>query len=96
MTGNYVRQWGVLWREGTQFPAGTGTFRFHLRRGGVSSVGDTLTIDGVAAAHGTPITLDKGYHLVSGRRDATSILWRGDRLPTTPPDLPMDEVFTRF
>jgi hypothetical protein len=97
MRGNYVRQWGVLWREGTQVPAGTGPFEFHLRRAGIFALaGDTLTIDGVAVANGTSITLSEGRHLVSGRRKAPSILWRGDRPPATPPNLPMDNVFTRF
>lgn len=95
--GNYVQQWGVLWREGTQIPAGTSEFEFHLRRSGIFVLaGDTLTIDGVTVTHGTTITLDNGHHLVSGRRNALSILWRGDKLPTTPPKLSIDTVFTNY
>ena len=97
MNGNYVQQWGVLWREGTRIPAGTGPFEFHLRRGGTFTLaGDARTIDGVTVSHGTTVKLERGRHIVSGSRDAPSILWRGDRLPTPPPDLPMDTVFTGF
>jgi hypothetical protein len=96
LRGNYVRQWGVLWREGTRIPAGTGAFEFDLRRGGAFALaGDNLTIDGVTVAHGARITLSKGRHVVSGGRNAPSTLWRGE-LPATPPDLPMDTVFTNF
>lgn len=97
MNGNYVRQWGVLWREGTRVPGGRGAFEFRLRRGGEFVVdGDSLTIDGAHEAHGTRVALSKGRHVIAGGRRATSILWRGDRLPTTPPDVPMDSVFTNF
>lgn len=97
MSGNYVQQWGVLWREGRHVPAGMGTFEFYLRRGGnFVLAGDTLTIDGVTVEHGMRIKLEKGAHLVGGRRNAPSTLWRGDRLPATPPNLPMDGVFTNF
>jgi len=34
ISGNYVQQWGVLWREGVLIPAGSGAFRFELRRDG--------------------------------------------------------------
>jgi uncharacterized membrane protein len=97
MKGNYVRQWGVLWREGTDVPAGAGEFPFYLRRGGVFVLaGDTITLDGVTVRNGTTITLDKGPHLVSGSRQRASTLWRGRRLPASPPNIPMDYVFTNF
>ena len=97
MKDNYVRQWGVLWREGKTIPAGKNAFEFHLRRGGVFVLaGGPLTIDGTTVAHGTSIKLDEGRHLVSGSRNAPSTLWRGERLPATPPNLLMDNVFTRF
>lgn len=97
MKGNYVRQWGVLWREGKQVPAGTEPFEFHLRRGGVFVLdGTTLAIDGVTVAHGMKIELDGGRHSVIGKRDAASTLWRGDRLPAIPPDVPTGNVFTAY
>jgi hypothetical protein len=97
MTGNYVQQWGVLWREGKQIPAGTGIFTFNLSRSEAFVLaGPSVTIDGVTVASGGKIALSKGPHLVSGTREASSILWRGDRLPTTPPDLAMNRVFTNF
>ena len=97
MRGNYVQQWGVLWREGTQIPAGMGAFEFHLRRGGAFILaGEAVNIDGATVAHGSRIVLGEGRHLVSGPRNTPSILWRGDRLPATPPNVPMDKVFTNF
>jgi hypothetical protein len=96
MKGNYVRQWGVLWREGTQVPAGMGAFEFDLRRGGdFVLAGDPLTIDGVRVAHGAKTRLSKGRHLVSGGRRAPATLWRG-RLPAAPPNLVTDNVFTNY
>lgn len=97
MRGNYVQQWGVLWREGTNIPAGMGEHEFHLGRGGVFVLdGDRVTIDGVPFSHGSRITLDRGRHLVSGRRNAPSTLWRGEKLPAAPPNIPLDRVFTEF
>jgi len=97
MRGNYVRQWDVLWREGRFIPAGTGTFEFQLRRGGNFVLdGNDLVIDGQALSHGTSITLSKGHHVVGGERNAPSTLWRGGRLPSAPPNVPMGEMFTKF
>jgi len=97
ITGNYVQQWGVLWREGKQIPAGTGAYEFQLRRGGNFVLdGGALTIDGVARAQGARIRLNEGHHVVNGGRNAASTLWRGDRLPAPPPNIPMDFVFTDF
>jgi hypothetical protein len=97
MTGNYVQQWGMLWREGKRVPAGTGAFEFQLRRGGdFVLAGQALAIDGVLLADGARVTLSKGRHVISGRRNASSILWRGDNLPATPPNVPMNSVFTNF
>ncbi len=97
MDDNYVRQWGLLWREGKEIPAGTEPFEFQLRRGGSFVLaGDSLTIDGVAVTNGSRISLERGRHQAAGRRNAPSTLWRGDRLPTHPPDIPMTDVFTNF
>jgi hypothetical protein len=97
MNDNYVQQWGVLWREGTQVPAGSGPFEFQLRRAGNFVLeGETITIDGVTVAQGSSLTLDKGKHLVSGPRNARSTLWRGDKLPAAPPDIAVDNVFTWY
>jgi hypothetical protein len=97
LKGSYVRQWGILWREGTQIPGGRAAFEFHLRRGGEFVLaGDPVTIDGVNLRHGTTIALDKGPHLVKGPRPRSSTLWRGSRLPTPPANIPMDNVFTNF
>lgn len=97
MNGNYVRQWGVLWREGKQIPAGPETFEFQLHRGGIFVLaGPALTIDGTNLNPGSTITLSKGRHSVGGSRNSPSTLWRGHRLPEAPPNIPMDEVFTRF
>jgi hypothetical protein len=97
MHGNYVRQWGVLWREGKQIPAGSGDFAFQLRRGGAFTLaGGPLTIDGKLLTHGMQAKLDAGVHSATGRRTSPSTLWRGDRLPTTPPSVPADIVFTEF
>ena len=95
--GNYVRQWGVLWREGTQIPAGSEKYGFQLRRGGIFALaGEPVTIDGVNIANGSKIMLEKGLHRVSGRRKAPSTLWRGNQLPTEPPAIPLDSVFTEY
>jgi len=97
ISGNYVQQWGVLWREGVLIPAGSGAFRFELRRDGdFVLAGAPLTIDGATVAAGSIIALSRGPHLVSGERNSPVTLWRGNRLPTTPPNIPMDRVFTNF
>jgi hypothetical protein len=96
MRDNYVRQWGVLWRQGKQIPSGTEDFDFSLRRGGEFVADGRLTIDGIAVTPGTKIMLGNGNHVVTGLRKTTFALWRGDRLPTPPPDVPMDRIFTRF
>lgn len=97
ISGNYVRQSGAIWREGKQIPSGSDMFQFQLRRGGNFVLdGGELTIDGVVVRHGERITLDKGSHLVSGERRVPSILWRGERLPSPLPAIPMDRLFTRF
>jgi hypothetical protein len=97
MTGNYVQQWGVLWREGRQIPAGTKSFEFLLRRSGdFVLAGGPLGIDGATVTNGGRIHLDKGRHVVRGGRIHASTLWRGDRLPAPPPKLPMNSVFTNF
>ena len=95
--GNYVQQWGVLWREGKAIPAGAAAYALDLRRGGnFVLAGERVTIDGASVAPGARIALAKGHHAVSGGRAAPSTLWRGDKLPATPPDMPMDRVFTTF
>ena len=95
--GNYVQQWGVLWREGKSIPAGSGDFPFQLRRGGEFVVdGGPVTIDGRAFANGARVSLASGAHLATGARNAPTKLWRGLRLPSAHPDIPMDEVFTFF
>ncbi len=97
MEGNYVQQWGVLWREGVQIPAGIGPHEFQLGRGGVFVLADgPLTVDGTTLERGTRISLAKGTHTVTGHRSSPSKLWRGDRLPAPHPDLSMDQVFTSF
>jgi hypothetical protein len=97
MGGNYVRQWGVLWREGVQIPAGSKPFAFNLRRGGRFVFdGETLTIDERPLTRGTTIALSKGAHLAIGARRTPAALWRGDSLPATPPSLAVDDVFTNF
>jgi hypothetical protein len=96
LRGNYVRQWGVLWREGQHIPAGVEPFEFRLSREKVLVLaGSAVTIDGVTLTPGTSIRLAEGHHLVGGRRNAPSTLWR-DRLPTPPPDVTIDRVFTNF
>ena len=95
--GNYVRQWSVLWREGRSIPVGADTFEFRLGRSGSYVLdGSRLTVDGTNLAHGESIRLSKGRHRVTGLRVAPSTLWRGNKLPTPPPNLPMDIVFTKF
>jgi hypothetical protein len=97
MKGNYVRQWGPLWREGAHVPAGAPDFTFNLSRGGVFVLdGDWLTIDGVAVPHGARISLKQGDHRVTGGRTGPSTLWRGDKLPGIPPPLTQGEFFTEF
>ena len=97
MSGNYVQQWGVLWREGKQIPAGSAPFEFDLRRPGPFVLdGDAMIIDGRSVARGGKISLNKGRHVVSGARMVRSTLWRGDRLPTPPPKTSVDVVFTNF
>lgn len=95
--GNYVRQWGVLWREGTYVPNGQDDYVFELRRAGTFVLaGGPVVLDNAAVTPGAKITLRAGRHLVKGDRRIASTLWRGDRLPTPPPSLPLDSVFTTF
>jgi hypothetical protein len=97
MKDDYVQQWGVLWREGKRIPAGTDTFEFYLRREGKFTLaGQGLAIDRVNIANGVTIPLAKGRHIVSGGRNAPAVLWRGDKLPSTPPAIAVDDVFTRY
>jgi len=97
MQGNYVRQWGVLWREGSAIPAGARPYIFRLRRGGdfVLSSGP-LTIDGAAVEPREKVRLGKGAHSVAGGRAGSAVLWRGERLPSPPPKIEMTDVFTDY
>jgi len=97
MDSNYVRQWGVLWREGKLIPPGSTNFSFHLRRGGEFVVdGGPVTIDGIKLNHNVKISLLQGDHLASGERGTSVTLWRGQRLPGPHPNLPMEKLFTDF
>jgi hypothetical protein len=97
MQGHYVRQWGPLWREGESIPAGAEPFAFTLRRGGrFVLAGAPATIDGAPVLPGEGLSLARGVHRVSGVRKSGSVLWRGDKLPSAPPALEVDSVFTQF
>ena len=95
--GHYVRQWGPLWREGQAIPAGSEAFEFTIRRPGrFVLAGAPTMVDGTELAPGQSFSLDRGVHQVSGIRKAGSVLWRGDKLPSRPPDIEVDYVFTQF
>jgi hypothetical protein len=97
MDGNYVHQWGALWREGKRIPPGQDAFAFDLRRGGnFVLAGARVTIDGVNVTNGVAIRLEKGPHSVGGKRAVESILWRGEKLPSPPPRIRADDLFTDF
>ena len=97
MRDSYVRQWGALWREGKAIPSGSDLFVFSLDRSGPFTLaGDTVTLDGKTLHAGETIVLDDGRHLVTGHRKSGTVLWRGDRLPATPPKTGSDTLFTYF
>jgi hypothetical protein len=97
LRGQYVQQWGPLWREGVAIPAGRQALNFELRRAGVFTLdGSSLSIDGKLLRHGETIGLSAGRHVAKTSRDGPSILWRGTKLPGPPPNTPVGDVFTQF
>jgi hypothetical protein len=97
MIGNFVHQWGGLWREGKLIPAGAKDFEFELRRAGTFVLaGDAIHIDGKALTAGATIVLGRGKHLVTGTRASSSILWRGTHLPSPPPAIAPGDLFTQY
>jgi hypothetical protein len=97
MHGNYLPQWGLLWREGKRLPAGEGEFEFELSRGGPFTLdGAPVTLDGKLIGSGVTIHLAPGSHSVSGSRPAAAILWRGKTLPATPPRIESGPLFTNY
>lgn len=98
MRGNYVQQWGVLWREGEAIPAGPADLVFDVPRAGDFVFdGDGATIDGTPVARGERLHLAEGKHIAGGGRSRPATLWRGTRLPSPPPPgPPVTEVFTNF
>lgn len=85
LSENYVQQWGPLYREGKDVPAGGEVFDFTVPHTGSYTLdGPSLIIDGHSIASGQTVVLEVGPHQASGPREERTTLWRGE-LPGQPP-----------
>lgn len=87
LSTNFVQQWGPLYRAGEEIPAGNNPHCFEVPHAGSYILeGTNLMIDGRLLAHGEIINLDAGVHEASGSRRNKMVLWRGEKLPSAPPE----------
>jgi hypothetical protein len=97
LSTNFVQQWGPLYRAGKEIPAGENAFQFEVPHlGSFILDGAELNLNGRTLTHGETIVLDAGIHEATGPRENRMILWRGNKLPSEPPEEWIGGFYTDF
>lgn len=97
---NYVHHWGPIWIAGKKIAAGDADVTIDIRVPGHYTVtGGAITIDGKAMTEGETIHLNRGLHILSGKRATSMELRYGKSIakPSAPePEPGVFGIFTDF
>ncbi|MGB3469656.1 MAG: glycosyltransferase family 39 protein [Erythrobacter sp.] len=99
MHDHYVQQWGPIFREGEQIQSIGGEQTITIPRPGPYTLdGHAIILNNSRIEHGETVTLDAGAHSIDCVQDCEqrAVLWRGEKLPRTPPVVPAGPLYSGF